>query len=49
MKKRQKHVRENVTPVQERDLSFVKGADEEASTDAERLKAHVDNPGQTPM
>jgi hypothetical protein len=49
MKKRQKQVRENVSPVQERDLSFVKGAVEDEPTDAERLKAHVDNPGQTPM
>ena len=36
-------------PVKEKDLSFAKGSAEEASTDAERLKMHVDNPAQTPM
>lgn len=41
MKKRQKQVRENVKPVQQKDLSFAKGAVEDAQ--------HVDNPGQTPM
>ena len=49
MKKSQKQGREHVTPVRERDLPFAKGAVEDASTDADRLKAHVDNPGQTPM
>jgi hypothetical protein len=36
--------REKVVPVQERDLTFAKGAD-----DADRLKQHVDNPAQSPM
>jgi hypothetical protein len=49
MEKSKKLRRENVKPLQEKDLSFAKGADEEASTDADRLKMHVDNPGQTPM
>ncbi len=37
MKKSEKPGRENVTPVQEKDLPSAKGAQ------------HVDNPGQTPM
>ena len=41
MKKSQKPGRENVMPVQERDLSSAKGAVEDAQ--------HVDNPGQTAM
>lgn len=36
--------REKVVPVQERSLTFAKGTD-----DADKLKQHVDNPGQTPM
>ena len=49
MTKSKKLGRENVTPLQEKVLSFAKGAIEEEATDAERLKMHVDNPGQTPM
>jgi len=42
MKKSQKQPgRQNVTPIQERDLPFAKGAVEDAQ--------HVDNPGQTAM
>jgi hypothetical protein len=41
MKKIRKPTRENVTPMQERDLSLAKGMAEAAQ--------HVDNPGQTPM
>jgi hypothetical protein len=41
MKKNRKPGRENVKPVQGKNLSFVQGAVEEAQ--------HVDNPGQTPM
>ena len=37
MKKSQKPNRRDVTPVQEKDLSFAQGAQ------------HVDNPAQTPM
>jgi hypothetical protein len=41
MKKIRKPTRENVKPMQERDLSLAKGMVEVAQ--------HVDNPGQTPM
>lgn len=41
MKKSRKLIRENVTPMQERDLSLAKGMAEAAQP--------VDNPGQTPM
>jgi hypothetical protein len=37
MKKSKKPGRENIKPVQEKDLPFAKGGQ------------HVDNPGQTPM
>jgi hypothetical protein len=40
MKKSQKPARQNVTSVQEKDLTLARGAVE---------AAHVDNPGQTPM
>lgn len=43
MNKRQRPDCEKVVPVQEKDLSFAKGAAED------QLKQHVDNPGQTPM
>ncbi|HEX6901858.1 MAG TPA: hypothetical protein VF789_19210 [Thermoanaerobaculia bacterium] len=42
MNKSRKLDRAKVVLVQEKDLRFVKGADE-------RLKQHVDNPGQTAM
>lgn len=42
MNKKPNH--EKVVPVQERNLTFAKGAE-----DADSLKQHVDNPGQTPM
>jgi hypothetical protein len=41
MKKSRKPSRENVTPMQEKDLSLAKGMVDAAQ--------HVDNPGQTPM
>jgi hypothetical protein len=49
MNKSQTPSREKVVPIQERDLTFARGADEVPSGDAYRLKQHVDNPGQTPM
>jgi hypothetical protein len=53
MEKSKKPRRENVKPVvtsvREKDLSFANGTADDESTDAERLKMHVDNPGQTPM
>jgi hypothetical protein len=42
MNKRQKPAREKIEPVQEKDLRLTQGAVEEE-------RAHVDNPGQTPM
>jgi hypothetical protein len=41
MDKRQKPERQKATPVQEKDLRFVRGGDD--------AYQHVDNPGQTAM